>query len=148
MSNPENEWKHSGEFLLHPKTGKKKKEKKKSGLLGTLCLWLISTCFPSKTFKIPLVALCCSFHCSSAWSSGWYWFEWGDLAGLMILLLRLSASFCFLGFHPLGLNVIKIAENTANNKRSSTFQRLISLSANFYRSEWNFGLMKSVLTSC
>lgn len=110
-----------------------------------VCGWSLLV-FPQKLFRV--VALCCSFHCSSAWSSWGYWFKQGELTGLMILSLRLSASFCFLGLHPLGLNVIKIAENTANNKRSSTFQRLMRLPGSLYRSEWNSGPMKSVLTSC
>lgn len=146
MTDPESEWKLSGEFSALLKTEKKKK--KLVWPEQTISLWLISACFPSKTFRVPVVALCCSFHCSSAWSSWGYWFKQEELTGLVILSLRLSASFCFLGLHPLGLNAIKIAENTTNNKRSSPFQRLMRLPGSLYRSEWNSGPMKSVLTSC
>lgn len=125
--------KHRGELSALPKIKqtnkqrkkriKERKKEKKSSLVRTFGLWLISACFPSKSSR---VSACCSLHCSSARSSWGYWFEWGELAGLMILSLRLPASFCFLGLHPIGLNVIKIAENITNNKHSSTFQRLIS----------------------
>lgn len=53
MSNPENEWKHSGEFLLHPKTGKKKKEKKKKWPAWNIVFVTDLYLFSLKNFQDP-----------------------------------------------------------------------------------------------